>query len=247
MTENIKTERYRDLSITHIPGGYIITACDSTGSIGEKEHDFLYCPAEFVGRCAVRVPLMEILSFGAAPICITNAVSGEMEPTGRKIIDGIRQELKFAGVDISVLNGSTEENMPTAMTAAGVSVVGYMSVLPPVKNILPSDVVIIMGKMKVGEEVFDNYETEPVTYDDIKYLCSDENVKEIIPLGSKGVMHEVDILSEYNGLGFSVSSGCSTDLFRSAGPATAVIAVVEKDGVGKLLENSKISVIGEFI
>lgn len=243
----MKTTRYRDLSITHLPKGYIITACDSSGSIGEKPEDFLPCPAELVGRCAVRVPLLEVMAFGAEVIGVTNAVSGEMEPTGRKIIDGIKTELKNAGVEPDVLNGSTEENMPTKMTAVGVSVIAYMEDLPPTRNLSSGDKIVILGKMKVGEEVFEGDESEMATYDDIRYLHSLSYVKEIVPLGSKGVTYEASLLADLNGLTFIPDEDTLIDLTRSAGPATAVIAVVDADGIDDILKNDKVCYVGELI
>ncbi len=243
----MKTTRYRDLTITHLPKGYIITACDSSGSIGEKPSDALLCPAEFVGRCAVRVPLLEVLSFGADVIGVTNAVSCEMEPTGRKVIAGIKTELENAGVKLDVLNGSTEENMPTSMTAVGVSVIAYMDELPKMNSLSSGDKIVILGKMKVGAEVFEGDETEMATYDDIKYLHSLPYVKEIVPLGSKGVFYEASLLASLNGLTFIADENTSTDLTRSAGPATAVIVAVDADGLEEILKNKKVGYVGKLI
>ena len=242
----IKTSRYRDLSITQLPNGYLVIACDSNGSIGEKDGDYFPCPTEVAGMCAARVPLMEILSFGAQVININNIVCCEMEPTGRRVLDGIKKELEKINVSIEAVNGSSEENMPTCMTAIGVTVVGYTDELPKMNNVKSGDILVIVGKMKVGPEFFEGDENEMATYEDIFYLRSLPYVKEIVPLGSKGVIHEATLLAEYNNLLFKPNES-GIDLHRSAGPATALVAVVEKEYAEELVENEKINIVGEFV
>ena len=84
------------------------------------------------------------------------------------------------------------------------------------------------------------------TYEDIFYLRSLPYVKEIVPLGSKGVIHEATLLAEYNKLLFKPNES-GIDLHRSAGPATALVAVVEKEYAEELVENEKINIVGEFV
>jgi selenophosphate synthetase-related protein len=242
----INVYKRRDLTVVEIGDGKsLVIACDSCGGVGEKSGDALVAPNEIVGELSARVPLMEVISSGARVISVTNAVSCEMDPTGEEIIRGVKKEMKKAGVSDATLNGSTEENFPTVATAVGVTVIG-VSETDKLKfnKCSAGDRVILIGEPIFGAEILKN-ENAPTSYDDVYKLLKREEIKEIVPVGSKGALFEAENLAAINGLLFSVFD-CGVDLKKSAGPATCVIAAVSKDCAASV-ESSGAIVIGEFI
>ena len=236
----INVWKRRDLAIVDMGQNSLVIACDSCGGVGKKENDVLKAEPSIVGAFSVRVVLMEVLAAGAEIVSISNAVCNEMNGTGIKIINGIRQELIRANLATDLLTGSTEENFKTSMTAVGVTAVGVVH-----KNELrfnqckKGDCIIHIGIPKVGAEVtFDD--NEIASYDDIRFLLAAKAVREIVPVGSKGIQYEAELLAEIQQLKF-VALETEIDLLKSAGPATCMIAAVSKEYV------SKYNVIGKLL
>jgi hypothetical protein len=219
--------RRRDLSITELPGGYaLVVACDSSGSIGEKASDKLVVSAAIAGAFIARVALLEVMAIGAEVVGVMDAVSCEMEPTGRHVIAGIHSEMVLAGVPGDLLNGSTEENFETSMTAIGVSVIG-LARLPELKiqPTKPGDKLVLYGVPLVGLDVL-REGANMVKYDDVRALLRDNSVREMVPVGSGGILREANILAGLNGLEF-IPGKCAVNMLASAGPASCLIAAVD--------------------
>ncbi|MEL7565490.1 MAG: hypothetical protein AAGU27_11475 [Dehalobacterium sp.] len=223
--------RVRDLSLLELPGDMVlVTSCDSIGAIGAKELDVVKVSGEFVGQGVTRVPLMEILAAGAQPVAVYNTLAVEMTPYGKEIIKGISKELIRAGIDPNLaLNGSTEENVPSRQTGAGVVVLG----LVPKKELLlghaqRGDVIIAFGLPKVGNEVAlggpDDPEVAHPSF--IGQLIQQGYVHELLPVGSRGVLYECKELARTVQLDFKLHSGVTLDVNKSAGPATCLLAAV---------------------
>jgi len=145
----MKTYQYRDLSIIEFSQSLIITACDSSAGVGEKPGDELRVPTKYIAIFATRVCLFELLSIGATVIAISNAVCGEMHPTGKALIQGIEEELIRAGVRDIPINGSTKENFKTIMTGFGIFVTGATDTLRITAS-FPGDLIVCIGKPRVG-------------------------------------------------------------------------------------------------
>ena len=223
----LRTVKHRDLTLTALPQGTLVTACDSCGSIGEKPADALRVPAYYSGRFTARVALMEVLAFGARPVAVANAVACEMEPTGREIIRGVEAELRSASVDRVALTGSTEENFPSQMTALGITVVGYLEGEGSWRPSRPGDLVYCVGRPKVGGEIDLDNDREILSYGDLAFFRGLAGLREIIPAGSKGAGYEARNAAAYNGLTFRPRQDAPVDLDRSAGPATCAVAIVD--------------------
>ena len=230
----MKSYTRRDLSIITGFGSHedaLIIACDSCGGIGDKEHDKFKISPYYVGKLTARVVLTEVICSGATPITIANAVSCEMRPTGEEIIRGIQDELENANLKDVVLTGSTEENVETLMTAAGITAIGVAK-----ENALKfnkaqkDDKVIAFGVPKVGVEVDLQ---DKGFYELIKYLLTLSDIREIIPIGSKGIDHEARIIAELSGVKF-IQSNTSIDIKKSAGPATCLIAICSNEIIKEL-------------
>ena len=236
----------RDLTIVPVnQQKNIVIACDSCGAIGKKDGDIFKLPPRYAGKFTARVALTEVLCSGATPITITNGVSCEMNPTGEKTILGIYEELRNAGITDIVLTGSTEENFVTNMTALAITVIGIAK-----KNDLKfgcavkGDSFLLLGTPRVGDEV----DLESVGfYSEINELLQMQSVKEIIPVGSRGIAYEAEMVASLGGMAFK-SYKTGVDYFKSAGPATCLLILCAKPAVNQILNKYPSAVlIGEIL
>jgi len=222
----------RDLNIVPLQSEqYLVTAVDVSAAIGEKEHDVLKVPPEQTGKMAVRVGLLEVMASGAEIIAVHDVVGAEMEPTGRRVINGIQEELQLAGLGQIELNGSTEENMATAQTSVGVIVIGLVNHSQlKVNNVKKEAILFGYGEPRMGKELLEKPVLE-VTYDKVIELVKRDDVFELVPVGSKGILYEANLLAQLNDCTFIEEAECSHSwLNKSAGPATSLlIAVKPKD------------------
>lgn len=241
----MRMEKRRDLNLIHLPEGTLVVSCDSCGGIGEKSGDAFACGSYYVGRFTARVGLLEVMAIGASPVVIGNGVACEMEPTGREIIRGIQAELKAAELPDTLLTGSTEENFPTVMTAVGMTVVGFASRLRMDPG-EAGDLLLCFGRPKVGAEVGLEGDPELFSYQQLKWLLAQPQVREISPCGSKGIAWEGRCLAQLRGLDFQPVSDCCLDLERSAGPATCAVALVSRKAGEELAAAGKGVIIGEM-
>ena len=150
-----------------------------------------------------------------------------MEPTGKELIAGIHQELQRAGLPKLLINGSTEENFQTVMTGFGITILGTAKKLA----LTPSqagDLLVCIGKPKVGGEVVLENDPEIADYPDLLFLSENDQVNEVIPCGSKGILYEAQNLADIYSLKLSIAES-TLDLKKSCGPATTVIASVKPD------------------
>ena len=104
-----RIRKYRDLSILRLLGEVsLVVACDSNASNGEKPNDTHRNTYDETAVSALKVPTMEVLATGATPIVIADNLCVEMEPSGRKIISAMQEELDRCGLLDSIqFTGST--------------------------------------------------------------------------------------------------------------------------------------------
>ena len=216
----------RDLTIVPITTeNCLVIACDSCGAVGIKDGDVYKLPPYYTGKFAARVAFTEVMCSGALPVVITNGVSGEMYPTGEETIKGIQEELENAGLTDIILSGSTEENFPTSMTALATTVVGIAKENDlRFKQAAIGDKLILISSPKVGTEV--DIEGKGL-YPEIVRLLSMPGVKEIVPVGSKGVAYEVKTLASLSNRQ-AVLYETGIDYEKSAGPATCLVVLSEE-------------------
>ena len=247
----MKITRYRDLSLININKNQtMVIACDSAGGIGSKENDIVKVPPHIVGYFTCQVPLKEILSVGGEVITIVDTLSVEMDDTGREIIKGIKRAIEPLDIDEDViLTGSTEENFPVCQTGVGITAIGIINdenwEIPKSHR---GDLIISIGLPKVGEEVIkDNGKI--ITLPIIKELYSKSYVKEIIPVGSKGIIHEINEICKNNKLKYELYENIKVDINKSAGPATCGIVTIDKDFYNELIENFSvpINILGKIL
>jgi hypothetical protein len=244
---NIK--KIRDLTLVHLDEERtLVIACDSCGSIGIKSGDVLKVAPFITGRFTARVVIFEVLCAGAKVICLTNTVCNEMEPTGREVQRGIEQELKEAGIDSIVLTGSTEENFPTFSTGVGITALGIAGNADlKLNNIKDEASLLAIGQPKVGQEILTVKPGDIPDYNVIKYLIELNGVYEIVPVGSKGILHEAQELAENNQLKLILNQKIKVNVKKTAGPCTVIIVAVRKDIISKINIINNIEVIGKLI
>ncbi|MCK4530079.1 MAG: hypothetical protein KAU44_02800, partial [Candidatus Marinimicrobia bacterium] len=126
--QDVFIKTIRDLTLIRVSDKhYMVIAVDSDGGIGPQEGDVVQIPAYVSGRFAIRVPLLEILSSGATPVCAFDMLTMPMNEIGQDILRGVKDELKAAGLgDDFPVSGSTEDNVPTNMTGIGTTIVGMI-------------------------------------------------------------------------------------------------------------------------
>jgi len=245
----MKTWTRRDLTIiSGVGNNCLVIACDSCGAVGEKVGDVLKLSAYYVAKFTARVALKEVMCSGALPVTIINGASCEMKPTGEEMILGIKEELRNANVSDIVLTGSTEENFATNMTALAITVIGIASENElKFKHAAKGDKLILLGSPSVGGEV--NLECAGF-YAEIRQLLAMPEVREIVPVGSKGIAYEAETLASMNSMLFrrnDVENVVSIDLYKSAGPATCLLVLCSALSVDEVLSvYSNGIIIGEL-
>lgn len=241
-------EKYRDLVIIYENEVAYVISCDSLGAIGNKKHDILKIDEEIVGRTTVKVALSEVLCLGAKPIVISDTLSVEMDPTGQKILIGIKSELEENGISDIVFTGSTEENFPTSMTGIGITVIAKANIEDlKIKRIKAGMHISLLGYPRVGSEVLSS--NDVLTLKDYIKISKSREIVEAIPVGSKGISYEIGILEKISGLKVEANFPQHLDVLKSGGPSTCCIVVhSEKDtGSVKGLTDKPLTYIGVVI
>jgi len=249
----LRTRQVRDLTLIELIGDLsFVVAIDSDGGIGPKPHDVVQSSGYLCGRFATRVPLMEIVACGAVPVAAFDALAVEMEPLGREIIRGVREELASIGLRADFpLSGSTEDNVPTSQTGIGVMVLGIAeeSRFRPGRA-RQHDTVYCVGVPKSGPRhavVLGDPEIADVVA--VLDAANVKGVHDILPVGSRGVTYEAHQLAASARMGFSVSIECPIDLGASAGPSTCFLVSAE-EGIADMLRESTqkpVAIVGRIV
>lgn len=216
--------RGRDVEIISLENEKcIIMACDSAGGIGDKVLDAVKITPDVVGALTARVALMEILAVGGVPSMLAATICCEPEPTGQKILNGIYNEMTSANIKDVKVTISTEKNIKTSQTGIGVTIVGICdSKELRIGNTKLGDDVYCMGIPKVGNEILEG-EGEIAKTADIIILRQIDGVKDIIPVGSGGILKEAKLMANIVGCKFKAIEDEGIDFNKSSGPSTCVI------------------------
>lgn len=243
----------RDLTRIALTKEYsLIVAVDSDGGIGSLEGDTIKCDPYQLGRFAMRVPLLELLSCGAIPLAAFDMLTIPMKGAGEEIVRGVRDELKQAGLDSNFpLSGSTEDNVPTIMTGIGTTIIGLVHnadfrpgnshygdaiVCAGIPKSAPDDTVLLDDKEMINQQ-------------DILNILQIEGIHEILPIGSKGIEYEAHQLAQLASVEFNLESNCAIDLKKSGGPSTCVIVSCIPQAIKKIRTNLNIpvNIVGKFL
>ncbi len=206
----------RDAAILEFMNGYLVNTCDSAGGIGKLEMDILKVNVQTVALSTLKVAFVENLTLGSKILSVSATFMNS--PTYvQPAISALSNFLKKWKIPLVI---STEKNFSTIQTGMGIGVVGFAEKLR-IGGARPKYGVYVIGAPKVGEEVIENAE-EVVKIEDITNLMNLEGIGEIIPVGSKGVIAEAEILAENSGLNF-VPEKDEEWMHKSAGPATCAV------------------------
>lgn len=248
----MKITKHRDLTLVDInEDQMLVISCDSSGAIGNKEKDIVKVSPEVTGYYATQVSLMEILSFGAEPITIVNTLSVEMDDTGKKIINGIKKALEPLDFDMSsVITGSTEENFPVIQTGMGITIIGIVGKKNWERPYTQAGLLsAVVGIPKIGDEIIADKNSTIMNISRLLELKEKEYIKEILPVGSKGILYELEEMAKTNNIDFRLEKNINIDLKKSAGPSTCVLVSIEEDKYEEFKNNFSIPVnkIGRFV
>lgn len=253
--------KFRDLTIIGSENrrDEMVIACDSCCGIGEREADFVNADNEIVGYFSARVCLFELIAFKANPLVIVNNLGMTMQYEGKKIIAGINRAIKEYNNENffenkfkleECITGSTEDNFKTLQTFLGLTIIGEKKASSKI-NFKTGDEVILLGVPKVGGEVLEDINNnigEIAGFKELKFLVESKFVKDILPIGSKGIIHEVKELESSNNIKINLSYE-GVYLRKSAGPATAILFICKKDSLEELKNKINVPIIkiGEVI
>ena len=244
--------KYRDLTL--VPWDeetYLVVSCDSSGGIGNKAEDRIDVSPRKLGFYTTQVALMEMLSIGAKPLALSNTLSVEMHPAGEEIIKGIHDALHLIGdTDQVEITGSTEENIRVSQTGMGITLMGRVNSKEfRFPMTYEHDLAVVLGKPMVGEMVLKADQSEMFSLEILRRILGKEYIHELIPAGSKGIIHEIRELEKREGLVYRASGNEPVDLYVSSGPATSALITIDKNNLGVLRKDAGIPlyVVGEFI
>jgi len=245
--------RRGDVSILKIPTGHaIITGSTSSGAVGPKLMDKIKVDGRVLGKFLARVALMDVIATGAFPLLLSATLGVEKEPTGNEIFEGIRREARSIWLDPNqVLMENTEDNFETVQTGAGLTVVGFANEEElRLGKTCPGDLIVAIGKPKVGDEVIlAEAKGEIADLKNITQLSQKKFVHDISAVGSLGIADEARMMAYGVGRQLKLAEVQGVDLNKSAGPATVVLATINRERLDDLtsLISKPINVVGEIL
>ena len=245
--------RRGDVSILKVPTGHAIVAgSTSSGAVGPKIMDKVKVEGRVLGKFLARVALMDVIATGAFPLLLSVTLGVEKEPTGNEILEGIRRETRSLGLDPNqVLMENTEDNFETVQTGAGLTVVGFANEDElRLGKTSPGDLIVAVGKPKVGDEVIlAEVKGEIADLKNVTQLSQKKYVHDIAPVGTFGIADEARMMAYGVGRQLKLVEVKGLDLNKSAGPATVVLATVDKERLEDLMSliSKPINVVGEIL
>ena len=245
--------RRGDVSILKVPTGHaIVVGSTSSGGIGPKSMDEVKVGGRTLGKFLARVALMDVAATGAFPLLLSVTLGVEKEPTGREIIDGIRNEARVLGLDPNqVLMENTEENFKTKQTGAGLTVIGFANEDElRLGKTRPGDLIVAIGQPKVGDEVIPAEARGQIAdLKNVTLLTQKQYVHDIVPVGTFGIGSEARMMAYSVGRQLRLTEGAGLDLEKSAGPVTVVLVTIDQEKVDELnlLLQKPVNVVGEIL
>jgi len=205
-----------------------------------------------LGKFLARVALMDVSATGAFPLLLSVTLGVEKEPTGNAILEGIRGEARSIGLDPNqVIMENTEDNFETLQTGVGLTVVGFANEEElRIGKTCPGDLIVAIGKPKVGDEVIAaEARGEIADLKNITQLSQRKYVHDIWPVGGFGIANEAKMMAYGVGRQLKTFEVQGLDLNKSAGPATVVLATINRDSLEDLTSMipKPINVVGEIL
>jgi hypothetical protein len=245
--------RRGDVSILKLPTGHaIVTGSTAIGAVGPKEMDKVKVEGRVLGKFLARIALMDVTATGAFPMLLSVTLGVEKQPTGNEILEGIKREARSLGLDPNqVLMEKTEENFHTVQTGAGLTVVGFANEEElRIGKTCPGDLIVAIGRPKVGDEVIAaEARGEIADLKNVTQLSQRKYVHDITSVGDFGIASEARMMAYGVGRQLKLYDVNGLDLNKSAGPATVVLATIDKDHLEDLVSliPKPINVVGEIL
>lgn len=245
--------RRGDVAILKVPTGHaIVVGSTSSGAVGSKSMDKVKVQGRVLGKFLARVALMDVAATGAFPLLLSVTLGVEKEPTGREILEGIRREAAFLGLEPNqVVMENTEENFETVQTGVGLSVVGFANEEElRLGKTRPGDLLVAVGKPKVGDEVLPaEVKGEIADLKNVVWLSQKKYIHDIVPVGTFGIAYEARLMAYAVGRQLKLVEKPDVDLEKTAGPATVVLVTVDSEKLEDLtsLLRTPTTVIGEIL
>lgn len=245
----MQAEKIRDCTLIHLNSEQIlVVTCDSIGAIGSKEMDCIRVPPQVSGYETAKVALAELLSLGAVPIALSDGLCVEMNPTGSQMITGIKKAIAQLSEYSISLTGSCEDNIPTVQTGAGITAIGLIHPLKVLHRLTQKgDIGVLFGKPLYGDS-FTKELDKALNLTDFKAVRNIKSLKEMVPVGSKGIAYEIEKVADDNEHSFKWKKDLPFDIHQSGGPAACCIGTIAKENLDSLNKESpkKITVLGTF-
>lgn len=231
----MQIKQFRDLTIISFDSdNYIALSCDSCGGIGEKELDIVKAPFHITAYQTAKVAFAELMCMGFKPIVLTNGLCVEMNNSGKQLINGFNQAIKKLKTTNVHLTGSTEENIKTLQTAMGITCLGVCNKDNiKYKKTKKGDLCILSGLPMVGHEVLENPNII-MDLEDYESLYNLPFIKEMIPVGSKGIDFEIKELCNTNNINFKYNNSIDIDVKKSGGPSCCCIISIDECNIHNL-------------
>lgn len=222
----------RDVAIVHLnENESLVIAADNSGGIGMKDNDHVKVPYDILSYYSFRVAVMECMAAGAKPVSVVmqNFCGDDAWPLLKSGVEKGLYELGINGISIT---GSTESNFTLLQSALGMVVVGRKARDDDHDWLQKELGVAVIGFPLVGEEVI-HYQERIAPLSLFKWFCEREEVEAVFPVGSKGIMYELQQL--FHGREIEEKQvSCSLDLLKSSGPATCFLVVYRPEVEEKL-------------
>lgn len=221
----------RDALIQSQGDQWLVITADNSAGVGRSRLDQVQADPYLVGLLTARVALLEAISLGADPLAVSSTLSfGHQTSDGQLIYQGIITTAAGVGLGPDQVTGSSETNFPAEITCLGVTVVAAAArdqLL--LGRVHPGDACWLLGQPLVGSEVVAAH-SGLLSLPIVQSLTSWPAVREIVPVGSRGVRWELEQLAERYDLCWQAEAlGQDFPWQKSAGPATCVIVCGQPD------------------
>lgn len=194
----------------------LVITSDNSGAIGEKPMDVVAVPDAVASYYSTRVVLLEQLAANALPIEII-LLNFTGQEAWQRYTEGIEKVFSEVDLPMPTISGSSETNIPTLQSAFGITMIGK---LQPSKKWTEKLHWYSYGHPLVGENLL----AHPQQVADLKKIVQALKSNEItciMPVGSKGVRHELQHV--VSTLDEELLVKLPYDPSVSAGPSTTVL------------------------
>ncbi|MGG1574747.1 ATPase [Fictibacillus sp. NRS-1165] len=208
----------RDVTLAELGSDeWLVMAADNSGGIGSLPMDTVHVPYPVVAAFGARVCAMEVMAAGGEPhTFLIHSFNGE--EAWAELVKGTERtfgQLDLKGVQIT---GSTESNMKMMQSASSFTMIGKATQGTLRLNCTPPHAkYAVIGAPLVGEEVISRHE-DVLPLSLFRRLLTTEGIYEVLPVGSKGISHEMEILTKS-----SAVYTCGLPMEKSAGPSTCAL------------------------